>query len=55
MDYAAWYALAKGDYFLWFLILAVLAAGLAWPHYRRALCDLLSAPEEQADGEAEGK
>jgi hypothetical protein len=46
MDYSVWYALAKSNYFIWFLILAVLVVGLFWIHYQRMLNDLLCSDKE---------
>jgi len=54
MEYSAWHALAKGDYFVWFLILVVLVVGLCWEHYQRAWQDIVGedmSSQEPGTGE----
>ncbi|MCD4814445.1 hypothetical protein K8S19_12245 [bacterium] len=46
MDFSAGLALAKGDYFIWFLVLVIMTIGICWQHSQRVLQDIVC--EEQS-------
>ncbi len=46
MDFTAGLALAKGDFFIWFLILVVLVIGICWQHYPKAMKDIMCTSEQ---------
>lgn len=54
MDFTAGLALAKGEFFIWFLILVILVIGICWQHYPKAMKDIIYAPEQvKKDSEKE--